>query len=129
MASYVAPPDMPQRGRRGGSFSVGLPPRGISLLHPQFATFSTMPSVDGRRPLERVASWSTILPPAPEGIDERIWVMSHVCPPGAVDREPSSDGKVEGDQEEVINYWRAKGGDMLRSMGVPQKKVRGAGLL
>jgi len=55
--------------------------------------------------------------------------MSHVCPPGDPDEESSPDGKVQGDTEERINYWRAKGGDMLRSMGVPQNTVRGAGLI
>lgn len=80
--------------------------------------------------MTRVASMNTILPPAPDNVDERIWVMSHVCPPRDPDEEPlSPDGKVEGDAEETINYLRAKGGDMLRSLGVPQKKVRDAGLI
>jgi len=102
-------------------------PRAVSHCRPQAATFSVTRPIGLARPA--IASWNTILPAAPDGVDERLWVMSHVCPPGDPDEESSPDGKVQGDTEERINYWRAKGGDMLRSMGVPQNTVRGAGLI
>jgi len=128
VGSFVAP--VQQRGATASrSRPAGLiPPRGLSV--PPQASFSTMPPAGGPRPhMARVASWNTFLPPAPEGVDERLWVMCNVCPPGNPNREISSDGKVEGDQEDRINYWRAKGGDMLRSLGVAQESVMGAGLL